>query len=197
MTKNNEQMTEEDINSLLETAAEGETAETEADANISSKTISDDELLAMCHERVCPNCTEHQEADEARLRALAEMDNVRKRLQREKDEQVKFAAESVLADLLPTLDNLDLALQYGSKDAACAEMAKGIEMTRKLFLDSLAKHGLTRIEESGVEFDPAQHEAVAQKTQDGIPAGQVLQVLQCGYILKSRLLRAAKVMVSA
>ena len=81
-----------------------------------------EELERLCREQICPTCDTGREAEETRLRALAEMDNFKKRLQRERDEQVRYAAENVLADLLPTLDNLDLALQYGSRVEACKDM---------------------------------------------------------------------------
>ena len=72
------------------------------------------------------------EVEELRLRAAAEMENFKKRLTREHQEQMRYAAENVLSDLLPTLDNLDLALQYGSKHEACKDMLQGVAMTRKL-----------------------------------------------------------------
>ena len=96
-------------------------------------------LESLCHEHVCPNCTEKRDADDARLRAAAEMDNFKKRLKREHEEQIRYAAEKVMSDLLPTLDNLDLALQYGSKDEACKDMLQGVAMTRKLLLEAVAR----------------------------------------------------------
>ena len=110
-----------------------------------------EELERLCREQICPTCDTGREAEETRLRALAEMDNFKKRLQRERDEQVRYAAENVLADLLPTLDNLDLALQYGSRVEACKDMLTGVEMTRKLLLDALKNHGLEVV---GREGDP-------------------------------------------
>ena len=104
--------------------------------------ILDEELLESCKQRICPSCDVASEAEEVRLRALAEMENFKKRLQREKDEQTRYATENVLGDLLPTLDNLDLALQYGGQSEACKDMLTGVEMTRKLLLDAVKRHGL-------------------------------------------------------
>ena len=106
-------------------------------------------LESLCHEHVCPNCTEKRDADDARLRAAAEMDNFKKRLKREHEEQIRYAAEKVMSDLLPTLDNLDLALQYGSKDEACKDMLQGVAMTRKLLLAAEARHGQPPVGTSG------------------------------------------------
>ncbi len=159
--------------------------------------LTDEELLALCKTRVCPVCTEKANADEDRLRSLAEMDNFKKRLQREKEEQAKYAAESVLASLLPTLDNLGLALDHGRKLEGCKDLLIGVEMTQKLLLDAIAQHGLVPVGTAGEEFSPEIHEAVAQEPCDTIPAGYVKHVLQKGYRLKERLLRPARVIISA
>lgn len=133
-----------------------------------------------------------------RLRALAETDNLKKRLIREKEEFVKFAAEGVLADLLPVLDNLDLALAHGRAVEACKDIVMGVDMTRKVFLDTLARHGLEPCGAEGEEFNPESHEAVGtQPAQPGVmEPGRVARVMQAGYRLRGRLLRPAKVLVS-
>ena len=152
-------------------------------------------LESLCHEHVCPNCTEKRDADDARLRAAAEMDNFKKRLKREHEEQIRYAAEKVMSDLLPTLDNLDLALQYGSKDEACKDMLQGVAMTRKLLLEAVARHGLTPVGTAGEAFTPELHEAVGFDAEADVEAGAVARVLQSGYKLGERLLRPAKVMI--
>jgi molecular chaperone GrpE len=137
-------------------------------------------------------------AEDKRLRALAECDNLKKRLIKEKEEFVRFAAEGVLADLLPVLDNLDLALAHGRTVPACKDVVMGVDMTRKVFLDILARHGLEACGAAGDEFDPALHEAVGMQPagESAIAANHVLQVMQAGYRLRGRLLRPAKVLVS-
>ncbi|GFK93122.1 Protein GrpE [Fundidesulfovibrio magnetotacticus] len=135
------------------------------------------------------------EADK-RLRALAETENLKKRLIREKEEFVRYAAESVLADLLPVLDNLDLALAHGAAVPGCKDVVLGVEMTRKVFLDTLARHGLEPCGAPGEEFNPEIHEAVGAQPGGGMAPGHVLSVMQAGYRLRGRLLRPAKVMVS-
>jgi molecular chaperone GrpE len=135
------------------------------------------------------------EADK-RLRALAEADNLKKRLIKEKEEFVKYAAEGVLSDLLPVLDNLDLALAHGRTVTACKDVVQGVDMTRKVFLDILARHGLEACGQQGEEFNPEVHEAVGMQPGGEIPPNHVLQVMQAGYRLRGRLLRPAKVLVS-
>ncbi len=153
-------------------------------------------LIARCQEQICPVCTVKQEAEEVRLLALAEMENFKKRIQREKDEQVKYAAENVLADLLPIIDSLDLAIQYGSKDEACKDLLTGVAMTRKLFIDAMKNHGLVPAGVVGEPFDPEVHEAVAHEERDDMEPNSIATLHQQGYRLKERLLRPAKVAVS-
>lgn len=135
------------------------------------------------------------ELNELRLRNAAEMDNFKKRLTREHDEQMRYAAEKVLGDLLPTLDNLDLALRYGSKSEACKDMLQGVAMTHKLLLEAVEKHGLKPMGEEGEEFDPNVHEAVGFEDRPDFAPNSVARVLQRGFKLGDRLLRPAKVMV--
>ncbi|WP_374042281.1 nucleotide exchange factor GrpE [uncultured Desulfovibrio sp.] len=135
------------------------------------------------------------ELTEMRLRNAAEMDNFKKRLTREHEEQMRYAAEKVLGDLLPTLDNLDLALRYGSKSEACKDMLQGVAMTHKLLLDAVEKHGLKPLGEEGEEFDPNVHEAVGFEDRPDFAPNSVARVLQRGFKLGERLLRPAKVMI--
>ena len=154
------------------------------------------DISEQCREQICPTCPEKAQVDEERLRALAEMENFKKRLAREHEEQLRYAAEKVLADLLPTLDNLDLALQYGSQHEACKDMLMGVEMTRKLLLDAVQKHGLEPVGAVGEVFTPELHEALSFDMRDDMDAGLVSGVFQRGYKLKDRLLRPAKVTIS-
>lgn len=171
------------------------TDEVEAEAEVS---LSQEELEALCRESVCPECDVHKEAESVRLRALADAENVKKRLLREAEELKKYAGESVLADLLPVLDNLDLALAHTNNlDAACKNFVIGVDMTRKLFLDAVKSHGLEAVEAArGVEFNPEFHEAVGTADEADLGDNVIAQVVQGGYILKGRLLRPAKVLVN-
>ena len=157
--------------------------------------ILDEELLESCKQRICPSCDVASEAEEVRLRALAEMENFKKRLQREKDEQTRYATENVLGDLLPTLDNLDLALQYGGQSEACKDMLNGVEMTRKQMVAAYEKLGVTPIDRLGEKFDPNLEEAIMQGTADDGEPGTVCMVLQKGYMMDKTVLRHAMVKV--
>lgn len=159
-------------------------------------TQEQDSLADRCKAEICPTCPVRAEAEDTRLRALAEMDNFKKRMQREKDEALKYAAEPVLADLLPALDNLELAIRYAGKDEASKDLLMGVVMTHKLLLDVVKQHGLVPVGEEGEAFSPDIHEAVAQEERNDMPPGHVTALHQHGYKLKERLLRPAKVSVS-
>lgn len=140
----------------------------------------------------CPRCAE---SEKSRLLAMADLENARKRLAREKEEFLKFAGESVIADILPALDNLDLALAYAPQGKECHNFVIGVDMTRKLLLDALAKHGLEQVGELGEPFDPAKHEAVEMQQHPDFVSGQVCSLMNKGYRLKDRLIRPARVKV--
>lgn len=157
--------------------------------------IPDEMLLQACKARLCPSCPVLREAEDIKLRALADMDNARKRLTREKEEHSRYAAETVLADILPALDNLDLALAHAPREPGAKNFVVGVEMTRKLLLDSLSRHGLTTVGELGEVFDPSVHEAVNLEAHTEYPEGAVCGLMTRGYRLKDRLLRPARVAV--
>lgn len=157
--------------------------------------IAQDALEEECKKRVCPRCSVQKEAEDTRLRALADLENAKKRLAREREEQVRFAAEGILSDIIPSLDNLDLALQHAGANEACKDFVVGVRMTRKLMQEALAKHGLEQAGAVGEEFDPTVHEAVGMQPSSEVPEGHVCGLLSNGYTLNGRLLRPAKVMV--
>lgn len=131
-----------------------------------------------------------------RMRSQAELENFKKRLEREHSEHLKYASEKVMKDLVPTLDNLELAITYGSKSEACEDMMKGIVMTQKLLLEACGRHGLSAVGKEGEPFDPALHEAVMTEDRADLEPGTVSRVMQSGYQLEGRILRPAKVVVN-
>lgn len=131
-----------------------------------------------------------------RLRSLAETENLKKRLLKEKEEFQKYATESLVSELLPVLDHLDLALAHGKGLAACKDFVVGVDMTRKAFLDILSRHGVAEFGVVGEAFNPESHEALGMASQPGLPDDAVAQVVQKGFTLRGRLLRPAKVMVN-
>lgn len=158
--------------------------------------VSDEQLQEECRKRVCPSCPVREEAEDIRLRALAELENAKKRLAREYEQQTRFAAESVLNDILPSLDNLDLALKHAGSNEGCKDFVVGVRMTRKLLQEALARHGLAQVGAEGEEFNPTVHEAVDMVDAPDMADNHIRSLLSNGYTLNGRLLRPARVIVS-
>ena len=139
---------------------------------------------------------ERDALQERLLRLAAEFDNYRKRIDRERREQADAAAEALLLDLLPIVDDLERALQAPAAGDAQAYRA-GVELIHRQMLDVLRRRGVTPIDTGGADFDPRVHQAVSQEQSESHREGQVLQELRRGYMLGDRLLRAAMVKVAA
>jgi molecular chaperone GrpE len=147
-------------------------------------------------EKYAQALAEIEELKKENLRVLADGENFKKRLTREKEEYFRFATSAILEEIIPVMDNLDLALAHGRQAEACKDLVTGVEMTMNIFLDTMKRHGLVQIAAVDVPFDPAVHEAMGQVERDDLDENTVCQMLQKGYMLKDRLLRPAKVMVS-
>jgi len=133
---------------------------------------------------------------ERTLRALADLDNARKRAQREREEVVRYGLERALKDLLPVIDNLDRALDLGDRTGKWDGLAEGVRMTRKLLEDTLARQGLKAFSASGKPFDPHLHEAMGHEEREDLPPNAVSTEVLRGFTLHDRLVRPALVMVA-
>ena len=146
---------------------------------------------------------EAQQADltDRLLRAHAEMDNMRKRTEREKVETTKYAISKFANDIVGVGDNFQravTAVPAGAldQDGALKSLVDGVLMTERAFLQVLEKHGVKRIDPNGEAFNPNLHQAVMEQQNSEVAAGTVLQVLQSGYMIEDRVLRPAMVVVS-
>ena len=132
------------------------------------------------------------------LRAVADLENFRRRAVREKEELQKFGIGKVLEDLLPAIDNLGLALVAAKKPEADVKgLAGGVEMVLNQLKTALANHGLKEINPAGQTFDANQHESIAAVPSAEVPEGKVATVVRTGFALNGRLLRPASVVVSS
>ena len=131
------------------------------------------------------------------LYLAAELENQKKRFQRERENLFKFGGEKILSDLIEIIDNLERTITAIEKDKneKVKNIAVGVNMVKKQFLDTLNRHGLTPLESLGKEFDPSIHEAMAQEESDQ-ESNRIIRVFEQGYKLNGRLLRAAKVVVA-
>jgi molecular chaperone GrpE len=135
-------------------------------------------------------------AKDQALRAQAEAENVRRRALRDVEHAHKFALERFAAELLPVIDSLEKSVEAASGDSEPEAIAEAVELSLKLALAAMQKSGLTRIDPEGEPFDPKFHEAMGMLESADAEPGSVLHVLQKGYLLNERLVRAAKVMVA-
>ncbi|OIN97361.1 nucleotide exchange factor GrpE [Candidatus Desantisbacteria bacterium CG1_02_38_46] len=129
------------------------------------------------------------------VRLKAEFENYKKRVERERQEYIKFANEQLLLHLLPVFDNLKLALENVNLSKN-AELINGIKMIFKSLEDILIKNGLSRIESRGNIFDPHMHEAVEFVESDEFPENTVLEEIKEGYVLNGKVIRPARVKIS-
>jgi molecular chaperone GrpE len=172
--------------------AQVEEAKVEQEEPFDPETADGEALLAKYRELEA----ELSEAEEQVLRTAADAENFKKRLQREKEEQTRYANESFMRELLSVIDNLERALEHSGAESSQGGLVEGLNMTLKGFLDTLNRFGCTLIEAAGKPFDPNFHEAVSQEESTEHEPNTVLRVLQKGYMLKERLLRPAMVIVS-
>jgi molecular chaperone GrpE len=129
------------------------------------------------------------------LRQVAEVENLKKRMAREKTEAIRYANESLIRDLLPILDNLERAVDH-AKGGNGKPLQEGVEMVLKGLLDVLNKHGVTQISAKGESFDPEKHEAIAQVESEEHEPNTVVEEHHKGYFLLDRLLRPSLVSVA-
>jgi molecular chaperone GrpE len=138
-----------------------------------------------------------EEKQDRLLRALAETENVRRRTQRDREEYVRYANESLLRDLVPVLDNLDRALGAARATNDPSGVVGGVELIHRELLKVLERAGVTRYSALGQPFDPTRHEAIARVVSADAKPGTVVAETLPGYQLHNRVLRAALVSVAA
>ncbi len=136
-------------------------------------------------------------AQEHYLRALADVENTKKRLTRERDEWTRYATEAMVRALLPILDSLDHALRAAEQQPDPTTMATGLRLIHQQLMGLLAKERVERMTTVGTRFDPHQHEAIAHiETDDGTPGDTILEELQVGYTMHGKVIRPAMVKVA-
>ena len=132
------------------------------------------------------------------VRLQADFENVRRRGLKERQEAHAFGHQNLVKDLLPTVDNLDRAIAHAAQSSGeeLQGLLQGVELVRRELMGALGNHGVKKVDSQGVPFDPAVHEAMAQIPRDDVPQNTVVEVMQEGYLLRDRMLRPARVIVS-
>jgi molecular chaperone GrpE len=139
---------------------------------------------------------EAQENYDRFLRLAAEMENLKKRSEKEKADLLLFSNEKLIKELLPVVDNLELALAHGREQDAPQALMEGLELVHQGFLKALERFGVTPLASLGEPFDPAFHNAVQEEENPEVKDCSVTQELQKGYLIHKRLLRPAMVVVA-
>ena len=138
-------------------------------------------------------------AQDRLVRLQADFENFRRRALKERTEGRQYGHQNLVKDLLSTVDNLERAMEHArgaSASEGLGSLLQGVEMVQRELSAVMSKHGVREVETEGKLFDPAIHEAMAQFQDDSVPANTVVEVLEKGYQLRSRLIRPARVIVS-
>ena len=188
-----------------EAAAEAETVQESASADVTDKPEEPNAEAAGAEEKPeeaksAPEEKAEEPASEPNwkdqyARTLADFDNYRKRMARDREELAQFAAKDILKDLLPTVDNLALALDKAENKED--PFVQGVKLAYDGFLKVLADHGATPLDSVGEPFDTNFHDALAQLPSADVPEGTVMNEVKRGWLLHGKLLRAAQVVVSS
>ena len=131
------------------------------------------------------------------LRTVAESENIRRRASRDVENAHKYANEKLLEDLLPVLDSLEKALELPDQSDDAKAVLEGIEISLRMFRETLERGGVTIVDPLGEPFDPSKHEALAMVPNEEVEPNSIIEVVQKGYLLNERVVRAARVVVSA
>lgn len=137
-----------------------------------------------------------QENYDLYMRTYAEMENIKKRGMKEREDLARYANESLVKEILPVIDNLQKALSHAQNDENPSGLLEGVELTLDALMKTLQKAGLREVEAEGKPFDPNLHEAISKQIDDTVAPGHVIRELQKGYVLNGRLIRPSTVVIS-
>jgi len=197
LSKDTENINNEEIEQEIET--QDECSKDESSCNNENDSQEAKELSA--EDKIAQLEAKLKEAEEKYLRVHADFENIKKRLEKEKYNAIDYASEKFAKDLLSPIDTLEMAL--ASEEAATnlstedllAKLKEGVELTIKNFYTAFEKHNISVVETDG-EFDPNFHNAIMQVDSEDKNSGEIVQVMQKGYLLKDRLLRPAMVSIA-
>lgn len=130
------------------------------------------------------------------LRSQAEIENIKKRNNKEKEDWIRYSNETLIKQILPVMDNLEKALSHCDNENSLDALKEGVELTLKGLKNTLAKSGLEEVKTEGKSFDPSFHQAVSELEDKNVKPGTILQELQKGYTFNQRLIRPSIVVVS-
>ncbi|MBU5270810.1 nucleotide exchange factor GrpE [Staphylococcus caprae] len=182
---NEESVDHTDKNEVKDNQLQDDSEETEQQEDVDPKDEKIQELEKLANDN-----------EEKYLRLYAEFENYKRRIQNENQINKTYQAQGVLTDILPSIDNIERALQIEGDDESFKSLQKGVQMVHESLLRALKDNGLEEIQAEGQEFDPNLHQAVVQDDNPDFKSGEVTQELQKGYKLKDRVLRPSMVKVN-
>ena len=182
---NEESVDHTDKNEVKDNQLKDDSEETEQQEDVDPKDEKIQELEKLAKDN-----------EEKYLRLYAEFENYKRRIQNENQINKTYQAQGVLTDILPSIDNIERALQIEGDDESFKSLQKGVQMVHESLLRALKDNGLEEIQAEGQEFDPNLHQAVVQDDNPDFKSGEVTQELQKGYKLKDRVLRPSMVKVN-
>ncbi|HCG75820.1 MULTISPECIES: nucleotide exchange factor GrpE [Staphylococcus] len=182
---NEESVDHTDKNEVKDNQLKDDSEETEQQEDVDPKDEKIQELEKLANDN-----------EEKYLRLYAEFENYKRRIQNENQINKTYQAQGVLTDILPSIDNIERALQIEGDDESFKSLQKGVQMVHESLLRALKDNGLEEIQAEGQEFDPNLHQAVVQDDNPDFKSGEVTQELQKGYKLKDRVLRPSMVKVN-
>lgn len=183
--------------SVLESPADQfETASSDGAAEDSPENSQQNEEVRESQDELLDKTDELQALNDKYLRLAAEFENYKRRAQREQGDTIRFANERLLRDMLPTLDNLERAIQSGRNHGNLEGLLEGVDLTYKHFLETLQKMGVSQVSSVGESFDPAKHQAVGHVESSTVAENGIVDEYQKGYFLHDRILRPAMVTVA-
>ncbi|WP_297987772.1 nucleotide exchange factor GrpE [Anoxybacillus sp.] len=172
-------------------------AEQKEDEQVQSEETQEErDELSLAHEKIAQLEAKLAEAENRLLRLHADFDNYRRRVRLDMEAAEKYRAQSLVADLLPILDNFERALQVQVEDEKAKSLLQGMEMVYRALIEALKKEGVEAIESVGKPFDPHVHQAVMQVDDQNYEPNTVVEEFQKGYKLKDRVIRPAMVKVN-
>lgn len=190
MAKKKEQLEEQD-------ALEAEDQATEQDAQDAAGETEAAAAEPSLEDQLAASRAEAQKNWDLYLRERADLENFRRRAQRDKEDLARFANENIIREIIPVIDNLERAVAHARQESGDGEsLLQGVEMTLSMFAKALEKFGVSGFESVGEPFDPARHEAMGQVESAEHAPNTVVHEMQKGYLLSSRLLRPALVMLA-
>lgn len=184
--ENNEEVTNQDIDSNLDAVKEEMDNQAQEEKN---DTQNDDKELKSLK-------SELEDYKNRFMRLSADFKNYKKRIEKEKNDIYKFGSEKIVVDILPIIDNFERAIESSQSNEEANGLLDGIQMILKQLIDVLKKHGVEEIDAINQEFDPNLHHAVMQEECEGVDNNIVTQVLQKGYMLNSKVIRPSMVKVA-